>query len=263
MKIGFGLLALWLLMAAVMWGGWLWQRRRRNAAVVDVLWAAGLGAGAVLLAAVGGGAIAPRVLLAVLGGAWSMRLSVHLASRVMREGEDGRYRYLRSRWGDDPRRWLAFFQLQALLVPLFALRVAAVAANPHISPPRLAAGLALWALSFGGEAIADAQLARFRAAAANRGRTCREGLWRYSRHPNYFFEWLHGFTYVALAAGSPLWALSGLGPLVMWLFLRFLSGVPWTEAQALRSRGEDYRDYQSRTPMFFPWFPRRPRVTRS
>ncbi len=263
MRIGLGLLALWLLTAVAMLGGWIWQRRHRNAGVVDVIWSAGLGAAALLLAAVGGGAPAPRVLLAILAGAWSTRLAVHLGSRVRREGEDGRYRYLRLRWGDDQRRWLGFFQLQALLVPLFALPFAAVAADPRSSPAWLAAGCALWAFGLAGETCADAQLARFRADPANRGRTCREGLWRYCRHPNYFFEWLHWFTYVALAAGSPLWALAWVGPLVMGLFLRFLSGVPWTEAQALRSRGEDYRDYQRRTPMFFPWFPRGSRLRRS
>lgn len=263
MRMALGLLALWVLMAAAMGGGWLWQRRHRNAGGVDVLWTAGLGAGALLLAALGSGARAPRLLLAILGSAWSARLASHLWRRVRREGEDGRYRHLRSRWGDSPGRWLAFFQLQALLVPLFALPFAAVAANPRSSPPWLAAACALWALSLAGETVADAQLARFRAEPANRGRTCRDGLWRYSRHPNYFFEWLHWLTYVSLAAGSPLWALAWLGPLLMGLFLRFLSGVPWAEAQALRSRGEDYRDYQRRTPMLIPWFPRRSPSTRN
>jgi steroid 5-alpha reductase family enzyme len=263
MRVGLGLLALWLLAAAAMVGGWRWQRRHANAGIVDVIWAASLGAGAVLLAAAGGGALAPRVLLALLGGAWSARLAAHLWARVEREGEDGRYRHLRALWGGRQRRWLAFFQLQALLVPVFALPFAAVAANPRSSPAWLAAGAALWLLSVAGEARADAQLARFRADPANRGRTCRSGFWRYSRHPNYFFEWLHWFAYVALAAGSPLWGLAWLGPLTMGLFLRFLSGVPWTEAQALRSRGEDYRDYQRRTPMLFPWFPRHSNPPRS
>jgi steroid 5-alpha reductase family enzyme len=244
-------------------GGWAWQRRHGNAGVVDVLWSAGLGAGALLLAATGDGARAPRALLALLGGAWSARLAAHLWARLKREGEDGRYRQLRSAWGGDPWRWLAFFQLQALLVPLFALPYAAVAANPRSSPTWLAVGSLVWALGVAGEALADAQLARFRADPAHRGRTCRAGLWRYSRHPNYFFEWLHWLAYVALAVGSPLWPLAWLGPLVMWVFLRFLSGIPWTEAQALRSRGEDYRDYQRCTPMLFPWFPRRPHSTRS
>jgi steroid 5-alpha reductase family enzyme len=108
-----------------------------------------------------------------------------------------------------------------------------------------------------GEYLADHQLARFRADPANGGRTCRSGLWRYSRHPNYFFEWLHWFTYVALAAGSRLAWVALSGPLVMYVFLRWVSGIPFTEAQALRTRGEDYRDYQRRTSMLFPWPPRR------
>jgi len=108
-----------------------------------------------------------------------------------------------------------------------------------------------------GESMADRQLAHFRAQPANRGKTCRDGFWRYSRHPNYFFEWLHWFAYVALAVGSPVGWLAWSGPLVMFLFLRFVSGVPYTETQALRSRGDEYRRYQRDTPMFFPWFPSR------
>jgi steroid 5-alpha reductase family enzyme len=118
------------------------------------------------------------------------------------------------------------------------------------------AGIAVWVASIAGESIADRQLARFRADPAHRGRTCRAGLWRYSRHPNYFFEWLHWFTYVALAVGSPLPWLSLAGPIVMYVFLRWVSGIPFTEAQALRTRGEDYRRYQQSTPLLFPWFPR-------
>ena len=101
------------------------------------------------------------------------------------------------------------------------------------------------------------QLAAFRAQPSNRGRTCRSGLWRYSRHPNYFFEWLHWFAYVALAVGSPVSWLAWSGPVVMYLFLRYISGIPFTEANALRSRGDDYREYQRTTPMLFPWFPRK------
>ena len=93
-------------------------------------------------------------------------------------------------------------------------------------------------------------------AQLNRGRICDVGLWRYSRHPNYFFEWLHWFAYVLLAIGSPIAWLAWAGPLVMYVFLRWISGIPYTEAQALRTRGEDYRDYQRTTPMLFPWFPK-------
>lgn len=257
------LLLAWLLVAAMMTAGWRWQQRRHNAGIVDVLWATGLAASAVLLAALGRGAVAPRLCLALLGGLWGARLAWHLWRRVRVEGEDGRYRQLRAQWGDGPLRWFAFFQAQAALVALFALPFLAVAGNPRTQPVWLLAGVLVWLLGVGGEGLADAQLARFRANPAHRGKTCRTGLWRYSRHPNYFFEWLHWFAYVALAYGAPRAWLAWLGPLVMFVFLRWLSGIPWTEAQALRTRGDDYRAYQQSTPMLFPWFPKPERTTRS
>ena len=116
--------------------------------------------------------------------------------------------------------------------------------------------MAIWLAALTGEIIADRQLDRFRDDPAHRGQTCRAGLWRYSRHPNYFFEWCHWFGYVALAWGSPLAGLAWLGPVLMFVFLRWISGIPFTEQQALRTRGDDYRDYQRRTSAFFPWFPK-------
>lgn len=249
--------AVWLLAAIAQSAGWRWQQRRRNAGVVDVIWALGVGGAAVLLAVFGGGAVWSRVTLVVLAAGWSLRLGLHLWHRVSRESEDGRYAHLRTLWGDSPWRWFAFFQFQAFLIVLFALPFLAVAGSPIDGPhPAWIAGLAIWLCGVAGEAIADAQLRRFRSDPANRGRTCRAGLWRYSRHPNYFFEWLHWFAYVALAWGSPQWLLALSGPVVMYVFLRWLSGIPFTEAQALRTRGEDYRDYMQRTPLLFPWFPR-------
>ena len=249
------LLVIWLAAAAAMAGAWQWQRRRSNAGIVDVVWATGVGVAAVLAAALGTGAALPRILLAVLGLLWGARLAAHLWKRVRHEDEDGRYAYLRAHWQGDQRKFFLFFQAQAVLILLFSLPFVAVAANPSGSPWLLAA-IGVWLFSVGGEAMADRQLADFRADPANKGRTCREGLWRYSRHPNYFFEWLHWLTYVVLAAGSPLWWLAWAGPVVMYLFLRYVSGIPYTEQQALRTRGDDYRDYQRTTPMLFPWFPK-------
>ena len=117
-------------------------------------------------------------------------------------------------------------------------------------------GVAIWAIGVAGEAVADAQLARFRADPGHRGRTCRAGLWRYSRHPNYFFEWLTWWAYVAIAWGAPHGWVALFGPAVMLLFLFKVTGIPYTEAQALRSRGDDYRAYQRTTSAFVPWFPR-------
>jgi steroid 5-alpha reductase family enzyme len=210
----------------------------------------------VLCAALGTGALPPRLLLAAGGALWGGRLAWHLWQRVRLEGEDGRYRYLRSHWQGSQLKWFAFFQLQAGLVVLFSVPFVIAAANGATRPGWLALAVAIWCASVGGEALADSQLARFRAHPANRGRTCDQGLWRYSRHPNYFFEWLHWFSYVALAAGAAAGWAALVGPVVMLVFLRFVSGIPFTEAQALRTRGEDYRAYQQRTSMLFPWPPR-------
>lgn len=255
-------LGLWILAACVMLLGWLWQRRYRNTGIVDVLWSAGLGAAAIGLAAWGSGAFAPRAALAVCGGIWGLRLAHHLWKRVRREPEDGRYRQLRQHWQGSQIKQAAFFQFQGVLIVLFALPFFAVASNTAAAYGWLSFGIVVWMVSVLGESIADSQLARFRQDPLNRGKTCQDGLWRVSRHPNYFFEWLHWFTYVCFAMGSPLAWLAWMGPVVMYLFLRFVSGIPWTEAQALRTRGDDYRAYQHRTSMLIPWFPKRPRNVR-
>jgi len=252
--VGTILIASGLMMAL----GWRWQKRRRNTGIVDVLWAAGLSGAAIFLAASGEGAPVPRMMLALLGGLWGTRLALHLWRRVSSEPEDGRYRYLREHWQDDQRKLFGFFQFQALLVVSFAVSFLAAAWSPVPGfSGYTGVAVTLWGVSVLGESLSDRQLARFRANPANRGRTCREGLWRFSRHPNYFFEWIHWMAYIALAVGSPLFWLSIVGPVLMYVFLRWVSGVPFTEAQALRSRGEDYRLYQQQTSMLFPWFPKR------
>ncbi|HEX4243556.1 MAG TPA: DUF1295 domain-containing protein [Steroidobacteraceae bacterium] len=251
------LLAVWIIAAVMMAFGWHWQKEHANAGIVDVLWACALAVAAVLLAAsMRRGASAPRAAVAVMGGIWGLRLAAHLWARVRGKDEDGRYRHLRDLWHGDQRKLFAFFQLQAGLAVLFALPFLAAASNRETSAVWLIAGIVIWTGSVLGESVADRQLARFRADPEHRGRTCRAGLWRCSRHPNYFFEWLHWFAYVALAQGSTLAWLAWAGPIMMFVFLRWISGIPFTEAQALRTRGDDYRRYQRSTPMLFPWFPR-------
>lgn len=236
---------------ALAWGR---QRTTRNAGIVDPLWAASLGALAVVYALVAEGWGPRRALVGGLAGIWSLRLTWHLICRYRREPEDGRYQILRERWGPKFEGWIFwFFQAQALLSVLLSLTFLALCTAPQ-SGWRFqdAAGLLIWLVALTGESIADRQLRTWRADLANHKRTCRSGLWRYSRHPNYFFEWLGWTVYPVLCIGLPygqaLWLTPGL---MLFLVLR-VTGIPPTEEQSLRSRGEDYRAYQKTTNAFFP-----------
>jgi steroid 5-alpha reductase family enzyme len=118
-------------------------------------------------------------------------------------------------------------------------------------------GFVVWLVAIMGESLADLQLARFKALPANRGKVCSIGLWRYSRHPNYFFEWLIWVALFLFAAPAEWGWTTILCPAIMLFFLLRVTGIPYTEEQSLRSRGELYREYQRITPVFVPWFPRR------
>jgi steroid 5-alpha reductase family enzyme len=246
-----------LVMAAL----WALQVRIRDATHVDVAWAYLLGAAAVLYAALGDGARCHRILVAVLAGLWSVKLGTYLVlNRLVGKPEDGRYADLRRRWGAAANRpFFVFFQAQAGFVVVFSLPFVFTALNDH---PRLEplewAGTAVWLIGLFGTAVADRQLARWRADPAHRGKTARTGLWNYSRHPNYFFEWVTwcGFALVALAA--PWGWIGFVTPAFLLLLLFRVTGIPATEGQALRSRGEDYARYQREVSVFVPWFRRRP-----
>lgn len=255
-----GLLAIgWLIAAVLMFALWAWHLGIGNAGVVDVGWTGSLAVLAAWYAAAAPGDARRRWLIAGLTIAWSLRLAIHLLrDRILGRSEDPRYADLRARGSiAAAMRFLPFFQIQAMLVALFSLAVLVPAFNPA---PRLSAieiaAVALWAVAFGGEALADWQLARFKRRPDARGRTCRDGLWRYSRHPNYFFEWLAWIAYALFALGSPGGAVVLICPALMLYFLFHVTGIPATEAQALRSRGDDYRRYQQTTSAFVPWPPR-------
>lgn len=246
------------LMATVMVALWVVQRRTGDAGVVDVGWTYGVGASAILFALLSDGTPARRVLVAALVALWSLRLGTYiLRDRVLSGDEDGRYQELRASWGDRfQRRIFWFFQAQGVLAVLFALPALAAMESRRGGPGWIdMAGVAVWLFAITGESVADRQLARHRADPANRGRTCRRGLWRWSRHPNYFFEWLHWWSYAIIAVASPLWWIAVAAPLVMLVFILFVTGIPPTEARAVASRGDDYREYQRTTSAFVPWPP--------
>ena len=247
----------WAAAAALMAVLWLVQRTRGNAGIVDVAWSLATAALGVAFALAAAGEPRRRVVVAAMVGLWGLRLGLHLWARVAREPEDGRYRELRETWGGAAGRNLfAFYQVQALWAVLFALPMLAAAGSHAPLGVVDAIGVALWLVAVIGETIADRQLARFKADPARRGGVCRDGLWRYSRHPNYFFEWIHWWAYCALGVGAPLWWVPPLGVVAMGWFIVRVTGIPPTEAQALRSRGDAYRRYQRETSAFVPWPPR-------
>lgn len=255
----------WVSLAVIFAMLWWRQLRTRDATSVDAGWAAAIGLLAIAGAIFGTGSTSQRVIAAAAAGAWSARLTIHLLrDRVFSDAdEDGRYKALRRVLGE--RENIGFFgvyQLQALLALGFSTPfvLTAYGTEPGVTGLQIT-GIAVALASQTLEWVADRQLAEHRKDPGNRGRTCRSGLWRYSRHPNYFFEWLTwcGF---GLVHSSALGWYALIAPAAMLLSVRFLTGVPFTEKRALASRGDDYRRYMEETNAFFPGPPSRPALSR-
>ena len=243
---------------AVMLAGWLVQQRTRNPAIADLLWAACISAIALYYGLVAGGSMLSRLLVAMMAGIGGFRLFMHLLQRMLGEAPDSRYRALRQTGDGRPMRMLGVFVAKAVSVTLFSVPLYVAASNPGDQATGwtlAAAGVYLIGLS--GESYADIQLSLFRDQPRHRGRTCRGGLWRYSRHPNYFFAFVHWCSYALLAVGLPwpLWSLTLLGPVLT--AITAFRRIPAIEAQALQTRGENYRAYQASTSILVPWLPAR------
>jgi steroid 5-alpha reductase family enzyme len=237
---------------------WAWQLKSANAGMIDPVWAFSLGSVAVFYGVVGDADPLTRMLVAAGGGIWGVRLGWHLWRRNAGKPEDPRYRRFREQWGAAAGRkmfWFLEFQTVVSLMLSLAFAVPAWRVTP-LSPAWAALSVAIWLVSVSGEALADNQLRRFIAAPENRGEVCRVGLWRYSRHPNYFFECVHWLAYMALSAGSPWLWLTLIPPALMAFLLLKLSGVPMLEARLIASRA-GYAAYVRETSALIPWPPRR------
>lgn len=249
-----------LIAIALLTSVWLVQLRTRDASLVDGVWSASIGIMALFYAVLGSAPFALRVLLAVLAGLWSLRLATYLLLRMRGAPEDRRYAAARVAWGKRANLYLLlFFWLQAVFAWVLSLPLLVVAWNPSIPATGwIAMALLIWSVAVAGEALADYQLLRFKRNRANRGKVLKRGLWRYSRHPNYFFETLHWVAYIPLAAGAALWWGTLIGPILMaWLLLK-VSGIPTVESDADNRRREGYADYVRRTSAFIPWPPSAP-----
>jgi len=255
-------LALWLdglaVIAPLMVLAWLASLKLRNVSIVDTLWSVMflLAAGCYALASE---ARSPRALLILmLVALWAARLAFYIGWRNHGHGEDRRYQQIRARNnpGFEWKSLYLVFGLQALLAWVISLPL--LAAVHSTTPLGLldAAGLLLWVIGFLFEAVGDAQLARFKADPAHRGQVMDKGLWRYTRHPNYFGEFClwWGYYLLAVAAGG-WWSLPA--PLLMSLLLLKVSGVTLLE-QDIAERRPGYREYVQRTSAFVPRMPRTP-----
>ena len=235
---------------------WLVSVKIRNYGLLDAAWSYGVAILAPLYALLGPGDATRKWAATAIGVAWSLRLGTHILTRVIRHHpvEDARYQTLRARW-PGAGMFLLFFELQAVLVVIFSLPFLLMAFNPK---PGLSLveilGLAIALLSLAGEALADAQMNRFKADPASKGKVCQDGLWRYSRHPNYFFEFMIWAGFFVAALGTPWGWTTIVCPLLMLHFLLNVTGIKLTEEYSLKSRGEAYREYQRTTSAFVPWF---------
>lgn len=239
---------------------WMHATAKSDASIVDVAWAGLLGCIAIATALCGDGLLERRILVGCIGGVWGFRLAGHLLfDRVLiAKEEDGRYQQLRAKWGANAtRNFFLFFQAQGILAALLGVPFMMAA---HSDAPLSIldySAATLWLVGIVGEWTADRQLAAWRRDTRNAGKTCRAGLWRYSRHPNYFFEWLMWCAYAVTAMTFPFGAVGWVAPALMLFLILKVTGIPPTEERAIRSRGDDYRRYQKETSEFVPWLPKK------
>lgn len=247
------LLACCAIMALV----WLWAKRIKNAGVVDVFWALNFPVITLIIYGLSDGFETRKLLIGGMFLLAELRLGLHLWQRVIGhlDEEEGRYQQLRKDWGEKAERnFFFFFQFQAISNVLLAIPFLLVMANPapKIYPVEYV-GIAIWVVAFVGEMVADRQLARFKKNPKNKGKVCDTGLWHYSRHPNYFFEWLCWMAYFIFALASPWGLLAIISPAIILYLLLRVTGVPNNEEQNLRSKPVAYKKYQETTSAFFPW----------
>ena len=232
---------------------WNRQRHTSNADTVDIAWTLGI----ILCAAIYLIQVPTdwqNVLMILLFPVlWYLRLLYHLVIRYDVKHEDSRYQNLRAHWSDNTQlKFLSFFLFQAVLSVLFSLTAYWVITAAALSPWQMLVAGFWGGLALIGVSVADHQLLQFKRN-HDSSQVCDVGLWRYSRHPNYFFEWLHWFIYPILLWGTEYFWWSWLVVAMMLLFLLKLTGIPFSEQQALKKRGQAYRDYMNQTNAFILW----------
>lgn len=245
----------WATVALILFFVWIWALKIKNNGVVDIFWALNFLVIACITWVMADGEPARKDLVCLLAGLWSVRLGIYLLIRVgghLKE-EEGRYKQLRLEWNNT--KFFFFFQMQGFSNVMLSLPFFIIALNkaPQISWVERV-GAVLWLLCIIGEGIADWQLQYFKKQAENKGKVCRYGLWNYSRHPNYFFQFSIWINVLIFSLPSPYGWIAVICPLSIGYLIFKVTGIPMTEEQAVRSKGDAYKEYQRTTSAFIPWF---------
>lgn len=245
---------------AMMIVGWLISLRYRNVTIVDSLWGLGFVLVAWMTFVQSAGFPGRSLLIAVLVSIWGMRLCIYLSRRNWGAGEDRRYAEWRKKSGKG-FWWVSLFKI-FLLQALFLWTISLVLQVGQLAPKPdqfgwldIMGGL-IWFIGFFFEAVGDWQLARFKADPESKGLVMDRGLWAYSRHPNYFGEFLiwWGFFLITLSTPTSWWTI--ISPLIISAVLLKMTGIPLTEAAVKKTR-PGYDDYIRRTSSFIPRFPKK------
>jgi steroid 5-alpha reductase family enzyme len=269
----------WAAVAVVMILVWVWAYRIKNAGIVDIFWAFNFLVIALVIWFLAGektvatdqvvsdikgwhttifpeANVYRKIMVCGLAALWSLRLGTYLLIRVGSHlaEEEGRYKQLRKEWAPNANaKFFVFFQMQALSNVFLAIPFFIIALNPD---PQISIveyiGATLWLIAIIGEGLADWQLQHFNKNPANKGKVCQYGLWNYSRHPNYFFQLMLWISVFIFALGSPYGWISIVCPLTIGFLIFKVTGIPMTEEQAIRSKGDAYREYQRTTSVFVP-----------
>lgn len=233
----------------------LWALKIKNNGIVDIFWALNFLAIAIITYILADGYIERKFIVLLFASLWSLRLGIYLLIRVgghLKE-EEGRYKALRAEWST--AKFFGFYQMQAfsnvfLSLPFF---ITSLNKSPQLNILEYI-GAGMWLLSIIGEGVSDWQLQHFKKDIKNKGKVCKFGLWNYSRHPNYFFQLMIWISVTIFSISSPYGWLSILCPLSIGFLIFKVTGIPMTEEQAIRSKGEAYKEYQRTTSAFIPWF---------
>ena len=241
-------------------GIWLLSLKLQDASIMDIFWGPGFAMTGWVTFFVTDGFLGRKLLVAMLVTLWGLRLGIHIAARNLGKGEDPRYKTWRSEHGKN-FWWVSLFKvflLQGILLWVISLGVQSAQIYP--SPDHLVwldvLGTCIWCVGFFFEAAGDWQLQQFKSNPDSRGKVMDRGLWRYTRHPNYFGESLiwWGLFVISIAHLSNLWTV--ISPIVITFLLLRVSGVSLLEKD-ITERRPKYRDYIERTSAFIPWFPKR------